>query len=205
MGIGTTDPGAKLEINGGTNDTIISLYNDISTSSTSGFNIRGTAARQHTIYGNSSADYMLTLNNAGSAEYNLVVNGETTLNSHTQISGKLGIYTSGQSSYISNSHIAYLYYSAMGGGSYPFNDNGNLIIQPRTSAERDIVFANGSTTPTAAMVIKSSGNIGVGTTDPGSKLHVYGTTTNLVAIGGPDEKLGWLTVGRNVAEVSNSN
>ncbi len=69
-----------------------------------------------------------------------------------------------------------LIYTSMdtGGVTYPFLDNGNLIIQPRTSIARDIVFATGATTPSTRMVVSRNGNIGIATTSPGYKLSVAG-------------------------------
>ena len=67
--------------------------------------------------------------------------------------------------YIANTYEAVFTETNTGGsGTYPFNANGHLVIQPRTSAGRDIVFATGSTTPSTRMVIDASGNLLVGKT-----------------------------------------
>ena len=62
-----------------------------------------------------------------------------------------------------------------GSGSYPFNNYGNLVIQARRSAgaanDRDIVFVTGFT-PAVRMVIDPAGNVGIGTSNPATTLHV---------------------------------
>jgi len=97
-----------------------------------------------------------------SPETALTVLGEVTIMNDT-----------GTTSYLSNSGYPKLYDSSAG-GSYPFDLNGHLVIQPRSSASRDIVFATGSSTPSTRMVIDSSGNVGIGTTNPAQSLDVDG-------------------------------
>ena len=72
-------------------------------------------------------------------------------------------------------------YQGNDGATYPFDANGNLIIQPRaTTNGRDIVFAGaggGSATITAKMVIQgNNGNVGIGTTAPDRKLEINSAT-----------------------------
>jgi len=73
--------------------------------------------------------------------------------------------------------------TASSGGSYPFNEAGNLILQSRAAgAARDIVFATGITTPATRMVIARDGNVGIGSTSPSDRLVVDGAirvTSNL--------------------------
>ena len=63
-----------------------------------------------------------------------------------------------RTSYITNSGACAIYYSDGGGSGY-FTDFGNLIIQPRTSADRSVVIATGSTTPVERAVVKSTGQV----------------------------------------------
>lgn len=64
-----------------------------------------------------------------------------------------------------------LYGSRAYGTTYPFTTSGNIIIQSTTSLERDILFVTG-TSPKERMVVKSDGNIGIGTNSPLGKFHV---------------------------------
>ena len=64
-------------------------------------------------------------------------------------------------------------YRSDDGASYPFDEWGNLIIQGSTSAGQDIVFATGNIS-SVAMVIDETGNVGIGTDDPG-----YGVCSGL--------------------------
>jgi hypothetical protein len=63
-----------------------------------------------------------------------------------------------RTSYISNANTGSIYYTD-GGASYPFDEFGNLVIQPRTSAARSVVIATGSTTPVERAVVKSTGQV----------------------------------------------
>jgi len=117
------------------------------------------------------------------------------------VSGTVGVGTLNftgvnmEQSFISNQIPPAMYYTGIAGADYPFLTAGNLVIQPRTDVGRDIIFANnnGSTTPTASMVIKSGGNVGIGTTAPNAKFEVVGSGitgmgrigdgTNYVALG----------------------
>ncbi|MFA6405092.1 MAG: tail fiber domain-containing protein, partial [Candidatus Paceibacterota bacterium] len=62
-------------------------------------------------------------------------------------------------------------YTSTGGGSYPFDVYGNLLIKPRTG-DYDIVFGTGNPT-VANVVIQHGGNVGIGTTSPDTALAIY--------------------------------
>jgi hypothetical protein len=81
--------------------------------------------------------------------------------------------TGGRSSFLTNLGEVGIYRTKDINGSYPFDDNGHLVFQGRssTSSPRDIVFATGDT-PSARMVLSSSGRLGVGLTDPTAILDV---------------------------------
>ena len=74
-----------------------------------------------------------------------------------------------------------IYRTGTSSGAYPFDMYGRLVFQARTDGvgedRRDIVFMSKTTDASAVvprMVIKSSGNVGIGTTAPGHKLDVNG-------------------------------
>lgn len=82
-----------------------------------------------------------------------------------------------QTSFITNHHNPWIW-STKNGQSlpYPFTngDLGHLVIQPRTSALRDILFITGNGDD-IRMSIKGNGDVGIGTTNPNSwKLAVNG-------------------------------
>lgn len=80
----------------------------------------------------------------------------------------------GMGAFLTGTNDVGIYRSVSSGGSYPFNEYGNLIIQSRSSADLDIVFVTG-TTPTANMVLDHEGDLGIGTSAPNRKLDVNGT------------------------------
>jgi hypothetical protein len=87
-----------------------------------------------------------------------------------------------RTSYISNANTGSIYYTD-GGASYPFDNFGNLIIQPRTSAARSVIIATGSTTPVERLIVDGTGNVGIGVT-PGQKLDVFSSTGCVARIRG---------------------
>jgi hypothetical protein len=151
----------------------------------------GTARYNGYIAYNHSSNFMAFYTNAGAERYRLgsdgtatwSVGGSTamTLNStglgvggsplashliHSQ--GPVGIGGTGsgtRTSYISNANACSIYYTD-GGASYPFDNFGNLIIQPRTSAGRSVIIATSSAagTPVERLIVDPSGNVGVGVT-----------------------------------------
>ena len=80
-----------------------------------------------------------------------------------------------KASFITLDHDPKIWSSGHSGMSYPFtgSDLGHLILQPRTSLPRDILFVTGDGDD-IRMVVKGNGNIGVGTINPDAKLTVRG-------------------------------
>lgn len=67
-----------------------------------------------------------------------------------------------------------VFYSSSGAGaSYPYNESGHLILQPRCSADRDIILVTGST-PAIRVVVDAAGQTGFGTSDPMAMVHING-------------------------------
>ena len=88
--------------------------------------------------------------------------------------------TTGHDEFVSNKHNPMLYSSHHYGDEYPFtnSDLGHLILQPRTSAAKDIILATGSPTPQPSVVVKGSGNVGIGNTAPTHALDINATSSN---------------------------
>jgi hypothetical protein len=63
-----------------------------------------------------------------------------------------------------------------GAGSGVFSEAGHLVLQPRSTASRAIIFSNGNP-GTEAMRIVSGGNVGIGTSAPAARLGVTGANT----------------------------
>ena len=83
------------------------------------------------------------------------------------------LYRSGGNitSFILNQHNPFIYSTTNGSSVFPFAELGNLVIQPRTSYPRDILFVTGDGDD-IRMAIKGNGNIGIGTDNPLAKLEV---------------------------------
>jgi hypothetical protein len=67
-------------------------------------------------------------------------------------------------------------FSTAGGSTWPFNQYGNMILTTRTDygGYYDIALVTASTnnTPVARLVVKHSGNVGIGTDSPDGKFTV---------------------------------
>jgi hypothetical protein len=79
-----------------------------------------------------------------------------------------------------------IYTSGQAGGGYPFQNRGNLILQPRASSGSDIVFATGGATPSASMTILDTGNVGIGTTSPTEKFEISSADSGIAILDSAD-------------------
>jgi hypothetical protein len=72
-------------------------------------------------------------------------------------------------------------YASNVGGSFPFDNYGETIIQanPRTGYTNGISLVTGTTSPSIKMRINEGGNVGIGTNFPGAKLDVNGGDLNV--------------------------
>lgn len=140
------------------------------------------------LYTNGSATLKASLNTSGvwAVVGNSTVGGTFGVTGVSSFGSDILLTGGAQSSYIANSASAAFYYSAQG-GSAPFDVNGNLIIQPRTSLARDIILATGTTTPTARLTI--SGSTGAAAFSGGMSATTGTFTSTLVT--GTAAAIGW--------------
>ena len=68
-------------------------------------------------------------------------------------------------------------YTTQTGATYPFGEYGNLVLQSRATADRDIAFVTGDA-PAVRMVVGRTGNVGIGTTTPTALLDIAGTASS---------------------------
>jgi len=156
--------------------------------------VQGVANNAFTLYDATAAATRLTVDASGnlglgvtpSGGYKLEVNG-IVLASVIEI-GEM-------SAFLSNSTNAAIGWAS----SFSGYDNGTLILQPRSSAARPIVFATGNTTPTERMRLDASGNlavdtntlyvdaannrVGIGTASPASLLNLHAAAPELIVNG----------------------
>ena len=136
VGIGTTSPQYKLDVNGA---AIIGTGGSCA--------VGGAGCGDVNVSGNSAAGNLMLMNNdTGSGSY----------------TGALSFKTNANWNNSSTAQITSQQLGSLGGNAY-----GNLIFNVR----------NGASSWNEAMRILSSGNVGIGTTAPDSKLSVLGTAT----------------------------
>ncbi|MFH1428449.1 MAG: hypothetical protein ABIH39_01780 [Candidatus Margulisiibacteriota bacterium] len=240
VGIGTTAPGAKLDINYTGDGSVIRLESDNNFYRDITWEDGATLVGRIRYYDDASASSLdqmrfsvgeqldvMRLSPSGNLWLSGVLSVAGAGNNY--IAGKVGIGTTapgekldvagityskafktgyGYSNWITDTDYAHIYGTTLG-GAYPFDATlgvGNLVIQPRTTAERDIILASGSPTPSPRLVVKGNGNVGIGTTNPESKLEVAGNSyfsgpiTNISALynyGGIQVKSGQSVIFNN--------
>ena len=171
VGIGmTTTPTAPLDI-GGTGDASMSgnlAFNGLGTNYIYMLN-NSSLQFSESVAGTGTTTNVMTLTNGGNVGIGLAGPVST-----LTVNGGISVGTSGPNALITNQNQPEIYYSAATGTTYPFLTAGNLVLQGRSTASRDIVFVGGAT-PAVNMVIQgSTGNVGIGTATPALDLDVNG-------------------------------
>ena len=207
VGIATTNPASKLHVNGITtlnsNLIITTGYVGIGTgtigATNSNFNVFGTS------YFNSDVNINGKITQSGTGDVLLI--GTTTLNSNLSVSGAIDNQISITNNKTGGSGLAAIRFNNnvnnsgyIGvGGSNTSNYSSNLYLQ----ADKNIVInTGGSNSNNANFIINSTGNVGIATTNPASKLHVNGITTlnsNLIVT------TGYVGIGTGTIGATNSN
>jgi hypothetical protein len=103
--------------------------------------------------GYSSKSFSLKVNHNGSGVLD-VASGRSVL-----IADQIQVQSDQRTSFISGSNDAFIY-TTNSGGSYPFDTKGNLVLQPRSVNNRDLVVVTGTTPKIGMRVTHSSRTIG---------------------------------------------
>ena len=178
LGIGTASPAYKLDVNGvtrlgagspailaGVGGAFVGGQGELYTVSTNTMGLGTTGAASMQLYTNSVERMRIT--NAG--DFGIGTSSPTaklTVNDANNIPVRMGDIAAAPVSqtavYVGVST------SALSGG------NGDLVLIPRTSDARSVLFYTGNGTAVERMRIDSAGNVGVGETAPSSALQVNG-------------------------------
>jgi fibronectin-binding autotransporter adhesin len=174
LGIGTSSPGYKLDVDRGASDGFVAR-------------LGRTSGTQFYFYSDTSASYLSTdtslFNAIGFNPASNYINFYTNNAEHVRInsSGNVGIGTSSpaykldvsgainsSADIISQGNDArFSLYRSAGINYFDWSSGQSLYFSTQTSA--------GGAGRSTRMVIDSSGNVGIGTSSPGDKLHVAGT------------------------------
>jgi len=201
VGIGVASPARELSIGDGSGSPNIQLLASSSGNSRIEFGDSDDSDAGEIQYVHSSNYMQFTTNGSEGLRIDSsgrVLVGTTTPSgsSSLQVAGKIA--TLGLDTAFGTDSIPTIYRSGSTAGSYPFDNFGHLIIQPRADgAPRDIVFAtgNGGTNKT---VIDSSGNVGIGTASPSNNLDIaVGANSEGINIGGSGNFFGKIEFNAN--------
>ena len=156
VGIGTTSPSSKFQVEGApANGVYLSyLYNSATHNSANGLNVQTSS--------NNILTYGLRVNTAGDSNALAVMgNGSVGIGTSSP-NAKLEVITStaGYASIIRNTNGA--------------NDSNGLLVKAGTGATEYALKVSNTNDTTNFMVVKGNGNVGIGVTSPGQKLEVAG-------------------------------
>tara|TARA_B100000575_G_scaffold48076_1_gene35076 strand:+ start:437 stop:2560 length:2124 start_codon:yes stop_codon:yes gene_type:complete len=175
-GIGTTIPSARLHVNGTTNG-LQARFGGAGTGlgilcfQKTNNNALVTFEAQDTTHG--ELNFKTAGQNALRIDSSQRIGiGTTNPSSHSKldVAGKINL--SGTDTAFVSSSQPLIYRSGSDAGSYPFNNFGHLVLQSRgDGSNRDIIFATGASGANMT-VIKDNGNVGIGTTNVSSILHI---------------------------------
>ena len=164
VGIGTTTPAAKFQVDGSANITDnLMVSGTIRTGGNVGIGNSPSGSYKLKVYGTTNldgdvtvADNLTVSKNINIADGQILNFGSSTANQHIRI------YGGNNSAYGIGVQSSTLYFRTH--ADFCFFEDGSHVGGTRSDP---------GTNGTVNMIIKQGGNVGIGTTDPSGKLHVY--------------------------------
>jgi fibronectin-binding autotransporter adhesin len=172
VGIGTTNPGYKLEVNGSINATSYYVGGSLMGSVGS-----GTITGQTLYWGGSS----------WTASSNLFNNNTNVGIGTTNLTRRFTVYGSGTTQgTISGENFNSLQFIDTGASGIDMGElaTSHAFAFAGAHTGNDLVFATWNGSAYVENLRMKNGNVGIGTTNPGYKLHIYGTTTSVLGVTG---------------------
>jgi len=169
VGIGTTSPDTLLEVVGA--DPILTIRD----SETTGANTNATLRLAESGGSDTLGNYW-DINHTGNGELRFVQDRDDVSNERIRIdyAGNVGIGTSSPSEALEvNGKVKADTHFTSSDNAVTLStsgNGGNVYLRP-----------NGATQASGQVIVDSSGNVGIGTTSPSQKLHVYHATDNQIA------------------------
>ncbi|MFA5961227.1 MAG: hypothetical protein WC848_00920 [Parcubacteria group bacterium] len=193
VGIGTTNPTEKLSVTGN-----ISASGNVSAGNAFGINGYGSLTWGTMLGGNSpilTSGNSLGFSTTNMASLQMVINssgnvgiGTTNptrkLDIVTASDSDVGVYTNG---YIRSGNLfmaggaAGLFNNSVSDGGLIFDHAIDNSIELYSGVGGNVAFATNGDSSNYSMLINAAGNVGIGTTAPGYKLHVTGSTDNYLS------------------------
>jgi hypothetical protein len=185
VGIGTTEPDYKLTIDGSGNEVYCVMSED-GTDNVDNLKIQiapgggNPTSRIGYLFGNfGNSDYGFLIGNLRNAPLRFGVGPGPTERMRITPGGNVGIGTTEPSTRLEVYYAGTAWKDVVTITKGDFNDQGTTLIlrsnTPPSSAYNFIeAISNFSSTPVTQFVVRGDGNVGIGTTEPKSKLHVTG-------------------------------